>query len=693
MHWLLIVLLFFGQAQAQTLFSGGHQQPGNTVINNSALGFGPGEFAFLNFFKTTLSQSAASNYAYPSILNANGYPTSAPSQTISGTTGLPTNYSGQWVIKWSGTGRIRLDRGSPGYTVVADPGSCVQGSTGFNLDVSGANCRVVFTFTTSAASGISVLFLTTGTYSGMVDAVLCQIADEAAIDAGEYFRDDYLNVVRQINPKVMRHLGWFNVNNSNNFTNWIYRTPIAAFTYGSPTWPPALWGGTVSGTDTYTIAAASGSPADWTDREQIQGQFTNANTITTPTLTISGHTGAKTIVNSSGNALSSGSIAANALATMVYDATLDQVIYTSGGQTSDVPFEVQIALCNKLKIDCWSNLAHLITDASATSYATYVRDNLTAAWHVEYSNEIWNFGDNQTTWAVNVGAALGFPADNNRRYQGYYGLRFRQLMGLITAAWSPRTLNDLKRTMAFQAFGVVASTNTYRFQGSDLGAYGYNSAPNRPIDYSDRESYATYYQGAIINDGNSYSGSYAAGDLADCSVAGTNSGGMTCAANNYTLGTTASINAAYAWVDNDIRAGTKNSTLGSQTLLGLSTNIYGAWNANASGYGLLVDAYEGGYQGLAPTVAQCTTISYPGTGAVDCGASGTIATMMAAYKNTDRFRQLVNDQYRQFKAVSQSNAPAWLTIAPISQWSLFPGNIYTTAYQSLPALKNFNAAP
>src|SRR5262249_29521567 len=130
-----------------------------------------------------------------------------------------------------------------------------------------------------------------------------------------------------------------------------------------------------------------------------------------------------------------------------------------------------------------------------------------------YSNEIWNFSAAfpQTAWAANCGRKLGFPDKAERAVNGYYGLRARRVMGIITDLWDDRT--RLRRVMAFQAFGFIPldATNSgialHRLEGSDLTSRNnlqyarkigvdYNQAPNRPIDYCDVLSYATYYSGA-----------------------------------------------------------------------------------------------------------------------------------------------------------------------------------------------------
>eukprot|EP00051_Salpingoeca_urceolata_P023745 m.408356 g.408356 ORF g.408356 m.408356 type:complete len:124 (-) comp20146_c0_seq1:95-466(-) len=59
-----------------------------------------------------------------------------------------------------------------------------------------------------------------------------------------------------------------------------------------------------------------------------------------------------------------------------------------------VAWEHIITLSNYLKINPWVNIPHLATDDYVANLAMLLRDTLSPdlVIHVEYSNEVWNFG-------------------------------------------------------------------------------------------------------------------------------------------------------------------------------------------------------------------------------------------------------------------------------------------------------------
>lgn len=279
--------------------------------------------------------------------------------------------------------------------------------------------------------------------------------------------------------------------------------------------PGAYCGTTGATTNTY---ACSNQPdyvsGGYVDGEMFHVKFINASNSTPLTLNVGGR-GAVQIYTQSGAALTS--IGANTLATLTYDAVLGGVIYRAGGQSATVPYELLVGLCNRVGCDYWANFPGQIDDESVTTISQVVRDRLSSNLNAyfEYGNEIWNFGGGfpYTSLALAKGTALGFPSDNNRQHFGWYALRHRQIMGLVTAAWSPRSASQLNRVLAFQAFGPKSGTDQYRLQGLDLasvanggqgnaafvsitGNANYRTVGNRPIDYTDALSYATYYSGA-----------------------------------------------------------------------------------------------------------------------------------------------------------------------------------------------------
>lgn len=78
-----------------------------------------------------------------------------------------------------------------------------------------------------------------------------------------------------------------------------------------------------------------------------------------------------------------------------------------------VPVEVMIALANTAKVDPWFCMPHQADDDFVRKFARAVKEGLDPARkvYVEYSNEVWNWQFEQTTWARDRGkeAKLGDP--------------------------------------------------------------------------------------------------------------------------------------------------------------------------------------------------------------------------------------------------------------------------------------------
>ena len=75
---------------------------------------------------------------------------------------------------------------------------------------------------------------------------------------------------------------------------------------------------------------------------------------------------------------------------------------------SSVPLEVMVALANETKTNMWLNVPTQATDDYVRQMMTYVRDHLDPSLSVnlEYSNEVWNFGFQQSGYAAQQGAKL-----------------------------------------------------------------------------------------------------------------------------------------------------------------------------------------------------------------------------------------------------------------------------------------------
>lgn len=686
----------------------GHTQFGifqTTLVNPSRSLLNPGfigSFEFLNYFKTCGSQQAGT-YAYPGILDANNYPTSSPSTSISSTCNIPTEYTGNWIVDWTGeagngtTAALQISVGTA-FTVISDPGSCVKGATTANLNLSGTACTVTFKFATSTP-GFTFIFLSGGAFNGTLNNLRLYRSDQAAlIAAGGVYNPDYVSVAwTALAPKVGRFLNW-TAAASNMNSQWAYRTPITAFTFGNGYWPSGAWAGTVSGTNTYTVGNSSDCTANqngcsasaYTDGELITVHFTNANTSSTPTINRNS-LGAKTIVDQFGSTLANGAIAANSNGQLMYDATLGQFMWRPDGLAAGVPFETVVAFCNLIVIDCWTQFPAHFLASSVTSLVAYISANLssTLSAYFEYSNEVWNFANFDTNWAQQIGAKIGPNAspDLLRNIFFTYALKVCTLMPVASSAWGARSAAQFLPVMAWQGAGDVSTNTMYRFGGSDVNGVSYNgstvtcnSSPT-PHSLTKVGSYANYLSGAqIANSDSNYTNPISAPALAAADSFAAGGGGIA---------------TAMTWLDGDLRNGTGDNS--GQDLAGIG-NYYTNWSTAATAYSWNIVLYEGGLEALGPSSAVCTTQGISSTyccpASCFASAGGKIQNTLDYYKTTSTLsRQLVTDLYNNFLA-HQTRAlyPAWFQIGPgADQWSLINGDIYTpTYYQSYTAIQQFN---
>ncbi|HEY1363987.1 MAG TPA: hypothetical protein VGF60_17235, partial [Xanthobacteraceae bacterium] len=341
--------------------------------------------------------------------------------------------------------------------------------------------------------------------------------------------------------------------------------------------------------------------------------------------------------------------------------------------------------------DCWLNIPHMFTDSAVQKIVETARDNLAPGLklYVEYGNEIWNFGFDQTYWAIARGKALGIPEASNQALHSYYGLKLAQLMPLVTSTWTTkRAAGDLYRVMAIQAHAGSNSadpTSAYRLKGTDLcgtscgnaryqtivGA-DHNAAPNRPVDFIDVGSFAPYvsgYQLAAIDGG--YRNPIDPNALA--------------AADNYAAGGAENIASALTYVDNDLR----NDAAGFIFSLAYQNNVlYPGWGSLFASYGKTIAQYEGGYEGWYPSARICTS---RGISATYCGPGGKIDLLLRGYRNDDRFRAAMRDNFARFVSNSpRGSLPSWYTLGPgYSRWSIMSGDLYSPAFKSKDAVVNF----
>ena len=511
------------QANTRAIASGGGAGAAvlspNMTLNlggaGTAIGMG-GDFPYMNLMKSFGFQNQSN--AFPLVFDVNNYLVSAPTSTLQGNTPMPLSTSVApeiWCIDWQGKAgdNTHIAITMLAATTILAGAAFISGSTAVNTQLFGTNGYVEFTFNAAAAFSsafpysLTFQFPTTGTFDGtFANLRLYRKVHKADLDAGKIFNPDFLAKVRPLNLRAIRPVNYTGVNGTNCAANASQRTRLDALSW-STYWDISVFmPAAVTGTNAYTGTLAG--VGAYVEGLTVSGLFTNASSsAATRTFDLNG-LGVKPILDQLGNAAGSTAVSANSMYTLVFDAILQGWIQRTGAPGAGVPVEVICALCNELGVACHYNIPTHATDAYVAQIATTFKTLMPVneVWY-EYSLEIWNFaaGFPQTTWAVNRGIALGFPSDNNRRHFGYYGLRFKQLMDVITATYAGQP--NFKRLMAGWE---IDPGDTYRLKGTDLntalGYAGYNSligvsynvAPNRPIDMADYLAYAMYTSGAQV---------------------------------------------------------------------------------------------------------------------------------------------------------------------------------------------------
>lgn len=504
--------------------------PGKATINIGGSELSP--VNFINILKTSFYNFT--NKIDANILDSEGYPVAAPTATISLTfnpsvTSNNTQYKLSWPATRTFTFRFSNGLMSSCATVNAD----FTGCTNSNATISSrSGLAGSVTFTVGAIGSFTINIDPSGTFAaGSGEIALYRTIDETAYLAGEIFTTDFVNVVSALRPRAIRPMGWTDVcgSNWNGETRWAYRSKLTDLSWGGRRFMPSTNAGTAAGTDTYTVNPAPDTPlSGWVDGEVIQAVFTNANTVTTPTLAVATKTGGpKTIVSNFAVNTPVAAIGANSFQTLVYDLVLDRLVAFTGGQCTSVPVEAQIALANKVGANLWAVVPTLAGDDYVTQWATLVYNTLRSDlfFYPEYTNEsTFNSAFPQTFIGSVKGQNLGLTSSSNRHRLGYYGLRVREIMGnLIPPVWSGR-MAKLRRTLMYQAAGDITTFN-YTMKGVDLapsgvstgqgnslyctytggtfagtctGGANYITVGNRPIDFVEVIGYAPYAGGANL---------------------------------------------------------------------------------------------------------------------------------------------------------------------------------------------------
>ena len=116
-----------------------------------------------------------------------------------------------------------------------------------------------------------------------------------------------------------------------------------------------------------------------------------------------------------------------------------------------VPIEVMIDLANTLHVDPWFCIPHQASDDYVRQFATLLHARLDPALqpHIEYSNEVWNTGFAQTTWANARSQALGLASPYGQPAI-FYAMRAVQIFKIMQGVYGADS-GRIVRVLAGQA--------------------------------------------------------------------------------------------------------------------------------------------------------------------------------------------------------------------------------------------------
>lgn len=146
----------------------------------------------------------------------------------------------------------------------------------------------------------------------------------------------------------------------------------------------------------------------------------------------------------------------------------------SGSSGAGVAYEWQIDLCNRATADMWINIPHKASDDFVRQLARLIRDNLDndQKVYVEYSNEIWNWGFQQTHYADAQGTALGFVG----------GYPFKGKTVYINAWWGFYVYRSCQVARIFEQEFAGQTQRLVKVLGTQLG---YNNWPDLVAEWGD----------------------------------------------------------------------------------------------------------------------------------------------------------------------------------------------------------------
>lgn len=434
----------------------------------------------------------------------------------------------------------------------------------------------------------------------------------------------------------------------------------------------------------YRITVIDGTHIDL-QGTSYSSEWNNGGLIVTTTISVAGRR-AKFMVSTN---VGKPRIAAGDSVTMFYDAPLDLVLESTSPELCGMPFEQQVELANEVGSALWQNIPQLFRPADVASFTAYASANLQSGLYLELANENWNPLWSSFQYFYQRGYQIGLILSGNEANYGFAGLLSRQLYAAAISAWTKaRSLLTLVSAVQVNG-GSPALYQNYQWSGSVLcgtscsnpayqSAVGvdYNTAPNRPEDFMDAYSGASYFSGSEQN-GNS-------GTLTQLS-------GLINAGTEFSSGNTTD---AFNFIDTDNRTGECGDCPGAIfTIAHNQASIFPGWNRVAANDNKKFIAYEGGYSSFGPTASYLSSV-----GDANATTDATnINNLEVAYRSSIQFYNTYIYQNTVLFGFSQTIGNSQLQvrgarILPGEQvWAVLKGGYLDPPYASYYALKAINS--
>ncbi|MBW4696180.1 MAG: hypothetical protein KME27_31080 [Lyngbya sp. HA4199-MV5] len=142
-----------------------------------------------------------------------------------------------------------------------------------------------------------------------------------------------------------------------------------------------------------------------------------------------------------------------------------------------VSLEYMIRVANTLHADPWFTIPIRANDDYVRQFATLVRDKLDPSLtvHIEYSNEVWNFGFEQATYAKDQGVKLGLDKDQYLAGAKYYSQRSIEIFKIAETVFGGT--KRLDRVIAAQAVNTWSGEQILAWKDAYKQADSYAIAP------------------------------------------------------------------------------------------------------------------------------------------------------------------------------------------------------------------------